>query len=214
VDIQVKDKDGNVTNTIDTIRAQGGIALPEGADAKYLTMQLNSGQTKALASDLESAWLEICGMPNRNGGTSTSDTGTAVQLRDGWSAAEVMAMNTQTMWTESEKQFLRIVLAIINSADSIGLKASDIIPHFNRQNAVNIQSKVQAYDGLIASGHIHPKDCIKISGIAFDVESVYNNGEKYREEQEQKRVKELQDSMKSDDSEDEAVNEEKPNETA
>lgn len=210
VDIQVKDKDGNTTNTIDMIRAQGGIALPPDADAKYLTMQLNSGQTKALASDLESAWLEICGMPNRNGGTSTSDTGTAVQLRDGWSAAEVMAMNTQTMWTESEKQFLRIVLTIINSADSIGLKASDIIPHFNRQNAVNIQSKVQAFTGLVAAG-LDKKDCVKISGIAFDVESVVENWKRYEKEQEQKRVKELQDSMKADD---ESVDEGKTDETA
>lgn len=206
VDIQTKDKDGNTLNTIDTIRAQGGIALPEGADAKYLTMQLNQGQTKALASDLDAAWLEICGMPNRNGGSSTSDTGTAVQLRDGWSAAEVMAMNTQTMWTESEKQFLRIVLAIINSADSIGLTASDILPHFNRQNAVNIQSKVQAFTGLVAAG-LDKKDCVKISGIAFDVESVVENWKRHEKEQEEKQVRELQESIKT-----ETVSEDKPDE--
>lgn len=199
VDIETKDKDGNTVSTMDTIRANGGVALPEGADAKYLTMQLNQGSTKSLAADLEAAWLEICSMPNRNGGNSTSDTGSAVFLRDGWSAAEVAAMNTQTMWEESEKQFLRIVLSIIGLVENTDLTASDIIPHFNRQNAVNMQSKVQAYTGLMATGYIHPKDAIKMSGIAFDVESVYENGMEWHDSQEEKRVQELQDSMKMQD---------------
>lgn len=195
VDIETKDADGNTVNTIDAIHAQGGISIPEGSDAKYLTNMLNNGSTKSLATDLEAAWLEICGMPNRNGGSSTSDTGAAVQLRDGWSAAEVMAMNTQTMWTESEKQFLKIVLSIINLVEPMSIKFTDIIPHFNRQNAVNIQSKVQAFTGLVASNQIHPKDCIRLSGIAFDVETVYENGRKWAEQENKRRVAELQESM-------------------
>ena len=198
VDIEQRDADGNVVNTVDAIRAQGGISIPEGSDAKYLTNMLNQGSTKSLAADLDAAWLEICGMPNRNGGSSTSDTGAAVQLRDGWSAAEVMAMNTQTMWTESEKQFIKIVLRIIDLVEPISLKSSDIIPHFNRQNAVNIQSKVQAFTGLVAAG-LDKRDCVKISGIAFDVESVVENWKKAESESEKKQMRELQESMKVDD---------------
>lgn len=198
VDIEQRDADGNVVNTVDAIRAQGGISIPEGSDAKYLTNMLNQGSTKSLAADLDAAWLEICGMPNRNGGSSTSDTGAAVQLRDGWSAAEVMAMNTQTMWTESEKQFIKIVLRIIDLVEPISLKSSDIIPHFNRQNAVNIQSKVQAFTGLVAAG-LDKRDCVKISGIAFDVESVVENWKKAEAEAEKKQMRELQESMKVDD---------------
>jgi SPP1 family phage portal protein len=198
VDIEQRDADGNVVNTVDAIRAQGGISIPEGSDAKYLTNMLNQGSTKSLAADLDAAWLEICGMPNRNGGSSTSDTGAAVQLRDGWSAAEVMAMNTQTMWTESEKQFIKIVLRIIDIVEPISLKSSDIIPHFNRQNAVNIQSKVQAFTGLVAAG-LDKRDCVKISGIAFDVESVVENWKKAEAEAEKKQMRELQESMKVDD---------------
>lgn len=198
VDIEQRDVDGNVVNTVDAIRAQGGISIPEGSDAKYLTNMLNQGSTKSLAADLDAAWLEICGMPNRNGGSSTSDTGAAVQLRDGWSAAEVMAMNTQTMWTESEKQFIKIVLRIIDLVEPISLKSSDIIPHFNRQNAVNIQSKVQAFTGLVAAG-LDKRDCVKISGIAFDVESVVENWKKAESESEKKQMRELQESMKVDD---------------
>lgn len=198
VDIEQRDADGNVINTVDAIRAQGGISIPEGSDAKYLTNMLNQGSTKSLAADLDAAWLEICGMPNRNGGSSTSDTGAAVQLRDGWSAAEVMAMNTQTMWTESEKQFIKIVLRIIDLVEPISLKSSDIIPHFNRQNAVNIQSKVQAFTGLVAAG-LDKRDCVKISGIAFDVESVVENWKKAEAEAEKKQMRELQESMNTQD---------------
>jgi len=218
VDIETKDADGNTVNTIDAIHAQGGIAIPEGSDAKYLTNMLNNGSTKSLATDLEAAWLEICGMPNRNGGSSTSDTGAAVQLRDGWSSAECMAMNTQAMWVESEKQFLKIVLSIINLVEPMSIKFTDIIPHFNRQNAVNIQSKVQAFNGLVASNLIHPKDCIRLSGITFDVETVYENGRKWAEEQEKKRVAELQESMMVEHNETgrdaDATAEDKPDEEA
>lgn len=198
VDIEQRDADGNVVNTVDAIRAQGGISIPEGSDAKYLTNMLNQGSTKSLAADLDAAWLEICGMPNRNGGSSTSDTGAAVQLRDGWSAAEVMAMNTQTMWTESEKQFIKIVLRIIDLVEPISLRSSDIIPHFNRQNAVNIQSKVQAFTGLVSAG-LDKRDCVKISGIAFDVESVVENWKKAESEAEKKQMRELQESMNTQD---------------
>lgn len=198
VDIQSKDENGNTVNTVDAIREQGGISIPEGSDAKYLQNKLDQGVTKALSADLEQKWLEICGMPNRNGGSSTSDTGAAVQLRDGWSSAEVMAMNTQTMWTESEKQFLRIVLSIIKLVESTDLKATDVIPHFNRQNAINIQSRVQAFTGLVGAG-LDERDCVKISGIAFDVESVVENWKRHKQELEKQRVKELQDSMKMQD---------------
>ena len=51
-------------------------------------------------------------MPNRNGGTSTSDTGSAVIMRDGWSAAEARAKDSELMFKLSEKEFLKLVLRI------------------------------------------------------------------------------------------------------
>ena len=192
VDIEAKDSDGNRVNTMNAIREQGGIVLPDKeCDAKYLSLQLNPGQTQTIINDLDSQWMEICGMPNRNGGSSTSDTGAAVQLRDGWEAAETMAMNTQIMWTESERAFLKIILEIMKGAgDSTDLKVSDIVPHFNRQNAINIQSKVQAFTGLVAAG-LGKKDCVSISGIAFDVETVVENWIKAEAEAEKKEVEQM-----------------------
>lgn len=196
VDINEKDADGNPVNTITAIRERGGISLPEGADAKYLSLQLANGQTQSAINTLDRAWMEICGIPNRNGGNSTSDTGSAVNLRDGWESAETMASNTQTMWVAAEKDFLKIVLSIIKDNGGTDLKADEIEPHFNRQNAINIQSRVQAFSGLWKSGAINLHDCVMISGIAHDVETVTENGLAWYNEQQEKQEQQLQEAMR------------------
>lgn len=199
VDIDEKDADGNHINSMKAIRARGGIALPDKeSDAKYLSLQLASGQTQSALNSLDYAWMEICGIPNRNGGNSTSDTGAATQLRDGWEAAETMASNTQTMWVESERDFLKIVISILKDNGGTDLRAEDIEPHFNRQNAINIQSRVQAFTGLWASGAIDLHDCIMISGIAHDVETVTENGLAWYNEQQEKQERELQEAIKQE----------------
>ena len=43
-----------------------------------IASELNQTNTQTIVDDLEDAYLTICGMPNRNGGSSTSDTGQAV----------------------------------------------------------------------------------------------------------------------------------------
>lgn len=201
VDIEQKDADGNTVNTVAAIRANGGISIPLGSDAKYLTMQLNQGQTQTLVNDLENAWLTICGMPNRNGGTSTSDTGTAVFMRDGHAEAEIRAMNTQRMFSEPENRFVKLCLFIMSQVEPVNITSFDIVPHFNRQNAVNLQSKTQSFCELMASGFISPLWALKISKLAFDTESCYEDGMAWHDEQEEKRIKELQDSLTAQETE-------------
>ena len=76
-------KDGD----IEYLRREGAICLPANTDMDYLTNELNQSQTQTLVDDMYQAVLTICGMPNRNGGSSTSDNKGAVVLRDGWTAA-------------------------------------------------------------------------------------------------------------------------------
>src|SRR5699024_3819299 len=67
----------------------GGMAIQikgaPGMEAKVyrIASELNQTNTQTLVDDLYDTALTICGMPNRNGGSSTSDTGTAVIYRDG-----------------------------------------------------------------------------------------------------------------------------------
>ena len=98
--------DGNEADFMQNLKEVGGLMLPEGSKAYYLAQQLNQGDTQTFKDDLYDAVLTICGMPNRNGGSSTSDTGAATLLRDGWAAAEARAKNTEICFKKSERKFL------------------------------------------------------------------------------------------------------------
>ena len=81
-------------------------------EVEYLINNLNQAETQVLQDHMYEVVLTICGMPNRNGGTSTSDTGTAVIYRDGWSAAETRAKDTENMFRKAERRALRRILFI------------------------------------------------------------------------------------------------------
>ena len=101
---------------------------------------MNQTNTQTIVDDLEDAYLTICGMPNRNGGSSTSDTGTAVIYRDGFAEAESRAKDSEKTWERSERDFLRIVLYICRETEDLGLVLSEIKPEFTRKNLSNIKS--------------------------------------------------------------------------
>lgn len=69
------------------------------AEVSYLVSNLSQGETQTLVDHMYQTVLTICGMPNRNGGSSTSDTGSAVIMRDGWSAAEARAKDSELMFS-------------------------------------------------------------------------------------------------------------------
>lgn len=208
VDLAVKDDEGNDVSTIESIRENGGISLPADTDAKFLSCPLTQGTADSFIKDLEQAWITICGLPNRNGKNSTSDTGSAVYMRDGHAEAEVRAMNTESMWKQSENKFLKVILRIINQVQKFNITADDIIPHFNRQNAINLQSKTQSFCELMNNGWTDLRDALKFSGIAYDVESAYENGMKWHDEQEQKQIEQLQLSMQQQNAHDDSDSEE------
>lgn len=72
-------------------------------DIKIISEQLDQTQTQTLIDYMYQTVLNIVGMPNRNGGTSTSDTGSAVIMRDGWESAEARAKSAELMLKEPER---------------------------------------------------------------------------------------------------------------
>lgn len=155
------------------------------ADVKRITSELNQGGVQTRIDDLTDAYLTICGMPNRNGGTSTSDTGTAVIFRDGWSEAESRAKDTEKYFIRSEREFLRLVLRICESTSNLDLRLSDIGIDFARKSLSNIQSKVQALCEILNNSGIHPKLAFDAFGDVFgDKETAYRISTEWREQQE------------------------------
>lgn len=164
------------------------LCLPEGTDAKYLSASLSQADVQTLKNDLYQSILTICGVPNRNGGSSTSDTGSAVILRDGWEASEARAKATEEIFKSSEKEFLKIVLRILRDTIGTGLRLADITPHFTRRNYDNIASKSQVLIAMLKNPKIHPEVAYASCGMFADPESAYLQGMAYYDEQMKKQA--------------------------
>ena len=158
------------------------------ADVDMVSSELNQGQTQIAKDDAHSAIIEITGMPNRNGGSSTSDTGQAVVLRDGWTLAESRAKDSELMFKESEQQTLKLILRIIRDTQGLSdeiysLRLKDIALQFTRRNYENIQSKAQVLTQMLAQNKIHPRLAFAHCGMFTDPEDAYRVSEKYAQEQ-------------------------------
>lgn len=169
----------------------------QAADVGVVTTELNQSQSQTFKDDCYNAVLTICGMPNRNGGTSTSDTGAAVLLRDGWSLAEARAKDSEHMFKSSEKQMLKLVLRICSTLSDLKLKLSEIELKFTRRNYENIQSKSQVLDTMLKNNKIHPLLAFEHSGMFTDPESAYTLSMKYYAEQKQEQVEVVDDDPQS-----------------
>ena len=154
-------------------------------DVEILKNDLDQTQTQVTKDDLYQAVVNICGMPNRNGqGGSTSDTGAAVLLRDGWTLAESHAKSYELQFKRAERDFLRVALAICRqSADcDVDLRIRDIELAFNRRNYENILVKAQVLTTMLSSGSIHPELAFQSCGLFSDPEAAYTQSMQYAEE--------------------------------
>jgi SPP1 family phage portal protein len=156
------------------------------AEVSYLVSNLSQGETQTLVDHMYQTVLTICGMPNRNGGTSTSDTGSAVIMRDGWSAAEARAKDSELMFKKSERVFLKLVLNICHTLIDMDLKVCNVEIRFTRRNYENILQKAQVLDLMLKNGKIHPRLAFEHCGLFVDSDLAYTLSAEYAEEQEKK----------------------------
>ena len=173
------------------LREEGAIKVQDidpqmKAKVEYLVNNMSQGETQTLKDDMYQTVLTICGMPNRNGGSSTSDTGSAVIMRDGWSAAEARAKDAELMFKKSERIFLRIVLNICKTLKGMDLKVSNVEIRFTRRNYENILQKAQVLDLLLKNGKIHPRLAFEHCGLFVDSDLAFTLSAEYAEEQEKK----------------------------
>lgn len=166
------------------------------AEVSYLINNLNQGETETLVDHLYDVVLTICGMPNRNGGSSTSDTGSAVIMRDGWSAAEARAKDSELMFKKSERIFLRLILNICHTIRDMSLKVCNIEIRFTRRNYENILQKAQVLDLMLKNDKIHPRLAFEHCGLFVDSDLAYTLSAEYAQEQERKAQEQLEQQMK------------------
>ena len=152
-----------------SIKSQDG----KTADVEIMTQELNQQQTQTLVDYMYQTVLTICGMPNRNGGSSTSDTGAASLLRDGWSTAEARAKDSELTFKRSERDMLRVVLHICRTLSDVDISLADIETKFTRRNYENIQTKAQVLCEMLNNPKIEPKLAFTHCGMFTDPEEAY-----------------------------------------
>lgn len=199
----------------DELRERGAIKFKDidpqlKAEINYLVSNLNQGETQTLVDHMYQTVLTICGMPNRNGGSSTSDTGSAVIMRDGWSAAEARAKDSELMFKKSERIFLKVVLNICRTLADMDLKVCNVEIRFTRRNYENILQKAQVLDLMLKNNKIHPRLAFEHCGLFVDSDLAYALSAEYAEEQEQKAQElfEQQQRMKQEGNDDDSGNNE------
>ena len=153
------------------------------ADVKRIEGELSQGGAQTLVDDLYDSVLTITGMPNRNGGSSTSDTGAATIMRDGWQSAESRAKDTELLFKRAEREMLRVVLYILRESGTLDLNWSDVDPKFLRHNNTDLQSKVQVLCEMLNNPKIHPKLAFQASGMFSDAEESYRMSMEWYEKQ-------------------------------
>lgn len=139
----------------------GAIKLPAtqgggngGKKLYYLNEQLDQSQTQTVLDGMYKNILRIVGMPSQgDGNTSDSSNNGAMIIKNGWWDAEARMQETQSMWKESETEFLKIVLKICSDARELdGLRISDLEPKFWRQSYEDLLVKTQSFSTLRTSG--------------------------------------------------------------
>lgn len=168
--------------------ADGAPDMP--AEVKYITANLGVSETKQEAERIYESILTICGMPNRNGGSSTSDTGAAVIMRDGWSSAEARAKDTEAMFKQSEKRALKLMLKIIKTADDMDVRLADIDIRFTRRNYENTKEKAEVLTMMLNSGNIAPLLAFTHSGMFSDPQVAYEMSKEYIDGKDRADIKE------------------------
>lgn len=167
--------------TLERLAEYGALSLPQGTDAKYLSATLSQGDIQTLKNDFITAITEITGMPNRNGGSSTSDTGSAVLLRDGWEIADAKSKRIENQFKKAERQMLESALYIASGIANKSLKVGDIEIRFTRRNYEGIQTKATVLTTMLNNSHIHPELAFSHCGMFPDPGLAYQMSEEYYE---------------------------------
>ncbi len=149
------------------------------ADVELISQELNQTQTQTYVDYLYEQVLTICGLPSTTkGGTSTSDTGAAVFLRDGWQQCEARAKDTEQLFKKSEREFLKVVLRIMRGTSDVKLMLSEVECKFTRRQHDNLLTKTQSLLHMLEAG-LKPEIAVATCGLFNDPMDVAAQSKEY-----------------------------------
>lgn len=154
------------------------------ADVKLLTNQLVHSETKIVLDDTYDNILSTVGIPRLNDKPSGGDTGQARLLGEGWTMADERAKQDELSFKKSERQFLKLVLAMCKKADKgkengiKDLKLRDIEIKFTRNRSDNLLVKTQGLMNM-QTAQVPPDIAFVTCGLFSDPNDVYQKAKKY-----------------------------------
>lgn len=154
------------------------------ATIQYLTQQLDQTSAQSVVDWTYEQILRITGTPER-GKSTGGNTGQAIVLSNGWEIAETAAKNTEIVFKDSDYEFLKVILRILERDKSVdaemkSLRLSDIDIKFGRNKTDSILVKVQALQGQLDAG-IDPLTAIKTCDLYSDPQAVWCDSKPYIE---------------------------------
>ena len=154
------------------------------ANVEYLTKELNQEQVQKLKDDMLEVVYKIVGMPLGKGGSTGNSQG-AVIMRDGWSEVEAKTQETELMFKQSEREFLKLALNYtrILTKGKYKVALGDLDIKFTRRNYENIMQKAQVLDLMLKNPKIAPRLAFVVCGLFGDSEQAYEESRIYYEQQ-------------------------------
>lgn len=159
--------------TANSIRERGMLVLRSSgdnkADFKLIESHLSQGDTQRNIDALYEQLLDKTGLPNisRDDGGS-SDNGSAVYLKSGYTIADTHRRNTEDFWRKSDKQFRKVALAILKLRFSdFNLEPEDFNLEIEPPTMSNLLVKTQSALNMRELG-LAPQIWLERSGLSND----------------------------------------------
>ena len=125
------------------------------ASVRYITADLNQNEVQTSIDDMYQEVLYLCNVPDRNA-SAGGNTGAALQVAEGWAGAEAQAKSDILMFTQSEREMLRVVKRIVDSYtlpyECKDMRISDIDINADREKNQNLLTKTQGLLNLLEAG--------------------------------------------------------------
>lgn len=168
----------------DELRKNGVLSFINRSESKSevfpISNVLNQSTASETTKELQDLLFSLVGIPSRdNRATGGGDTGTAVELRDGWADLENVVRGKEVNFKKCEKQRLKIITTILNKKLNFSLDVKDIVIKFTRNKNNNLLVKTQSLMNLLNSKVIAPADCIQLADLVTDVEDYSARGEQF-----------------------------------
>ncbi len=148
------------------------------AHVGYVESFLNQSEPQTLVDYINDQIDVIANVPGRQE-TGGGSTGSAMNLSNGWQAAETSAKGMEPLFTESERRTLDVIDGIIQNSENIpeelsNINMMDIDPKFSRNKTYDLATKCSSLAALLNVG-VDGLTAFTVVGLFTDPQLAWNN---------------------------------------